>query len=117
MICDAGGGTVDLISYQVVEPYPKFSVEECCPGTGGPWGAIRLDEQFKILLHQKLGDHAHKLLTKKKLEESMGNFGPFLKFRFNPYDKQREPECMIPFTGDADIQEIGIEKDYLRFHP
>jgi hypothetical protein len=116
LICDAGGGTVDLISYQVVESTPKFSVEECCPGTGGAWGAIRLDEQFQILLKRKLGKYADNLLTKKKLEESMAHFGPYLKCRFNPYDRNREPECLIPFTGTPDIPEIGIEKEYLKFH-
>lgn len=34
VICDAGGGTVDLISYEVVSVTPKLEVKELVPGTG-----------------------------------------------------------------------------------
>ena len=34
VVCDAGGGTVDLISYEVVELSPTLQVKELVPGTG-----------------------------------------------------------------------------------
>jgi molecular chaperone DnaK (HSP70) len=34
VICDAGGGTVDLISYQVERVNPTLQVKELVPGTG-----------------------------------------------------------------------------------
>lgn len=34
VVCDAGGGTVDLITYDVQRVYPNLSVKECTAGTG-----------------------------------------------------------------------------------
>lgn len=34
VVCDAGGGTVDLISYQVEATTPRLQVKELVPGTG-----------------------------------------------------------------------------------
>ena len=34
VVCDAGGGTVDLISYDIQSIHPNLSVMECAAGTG-----------------------------------------------------------------------------------
>ena len=34
IICDAGGGTVDLVSYEVESILPRLQVKELVPGTG-----------------------------------------------------------------------------------
>lgn len=34
VVCDAGGGTVDLVSYEVETTSPKLEVKEVVPGTG-----------------------------------------------------------------------------------
>ena len=34
VVCDAGGGTVDLISYEIQRTHPSLSVMECAAGTG-----------------------------------------------------------------------------------
>jgi molecular chaperone DnaK (HSP70) len=34
VVCDAGGGTVDLVSYEVQTTSPKLQVKEVVPGTG-----------------------------------------------------------------------------------
>jgi molecular chaperone DnaK (HSP70) len=34
ILCDAGGGTVDLISYEVDAVSPKLQLREVVPGTG-----------------------------------------------------------------------------------
>ena len=34
VVCDAGGGTVDLISYDIRSTHPSLSVMECAAGTG-----------------------------------------------------------------------------------
>jgi molecular chaperone DnaK (HSP70) len=34
VVCDAGGGTVDLVSYEVETTNPKLQVKEVVPGTG-----------------------------------------------------------------------------------
>jgi len=34
VVCDAGGGTVDLISYEVVALHPNLQLKELVPGSG-----------------------------------------------------------------------------------
>lgn len=36
VVCDAGGGTVDLISYEVTDRNPKLQLKELVPGKGKP---------------------------------------------------------------------------------
>lgn len=55
VVCDAGGGTVDLISYKVLQPEP-LQLVECVEGTGGLCGAIFLDQDFEALMEQLVGD-------------------------------------------------------------
>ncbi|KAK9412833.1 putative Hsp70 family chaperone [Seiridium unicorne] len=54
VICDAGGGTVDLISYKVGDLDP-IELHEAVVGTGGLCGGIFIDEQFEHLCKQRLG--------------------------------------------------------------
>jgi hypothetical protein len=55
VLCDAGGGTVDLISYTITGLYPKLQIKEAAPGTCGFCGSTYLDERFGKYLVTKLG--------------------------------------------------------------
>jgi hypothetical protein len=55
VLCDAGGGTVDLISYTIIGLYPKLQIKEAAPGTCGFCGSTYLDEKFSKYLVAKLG--------------------------------------------------------------
>ncbi|KAF5663106.1 Hsp70 chaperone protein [Fusarium heterosporum] len=52
VVCDAGGGTVDLISY-VFESTDPFVVKECAKGDGHLCGGVFLDENFIKLVRKK----------------------------------------------------------------
>ncbi|KAF5632237.1 heat shock 70 kDa 12B [Fusarium tjaetaba] len=52
VVCDAGGGTVDVISYKVVSERP-FKLEECVPGTGKLAGAFQIDQAFESYVRGK----------------------------------------------------------------
>lgn len=99
----------------MITPYPKFAIEECYRGTGGPWGALRLDEEFRTLLRLKLESHADVLLTPNRTSDLMRDFDTHIKARFNPYDNPREDKFPIPFTGAADIPDVGLQGEYLFF--
>ncbi|KAH7329328.1 hypothetical protein B0I35DRAFT_473943 [Stachybotrys elegans] len=53
VVCDAGGGTVDLITYAVVQTNPMV-VRESVKGDGGLCGAVFLDEAFDDKLKRKV---------------------------------------------------------------
>lgn len=55
VLCDAGGGTVDLISYTVSGLKPILQVQEAATGSGRICGSTFLNRIFQKFLEQKLG--------------------------------------------------------------
>lgn len=55
VVCDAGGGTVDLISYTIDQLHPVLQVKEAAPGSGGLCGSTYLNRRFQEFLESKLG--------------------------------------------------------------
>lgn len=54
LLCDAGGGTVDLITYSISAMKPALRLAEASPGTGALCGASFLNRRFQKLLEEKL---------------------------------------------------------------
>jgi hypothetical protein len=71
VVCDAGGGTVDLISYKVQQLTPSLKVGEATAGTGGKCGSSMLNNRFRRYLKQKLGD---KYWNADRLVEALNSF-------------------------------------------
>ncbi|KAK8073653.1 hsp70 protein [Apiospora phragmitis] len=55
IICDAGGGTVDLITYEVANESP-LELAEVVPGSGGMAGAIGLNKRFEDAVRDLIGE-------------------------------------------------------------
>lgn len=72
MLCDAGGGTVDLISYTITELRPVLKIKEASPGSGGLCGSTFLNRAFGEFLVQKLGEDPN--WEVEILEEAMDRF-------------------------------------------
>ncbi|KAI4601689.1 hypothetical protein KJ359_011820 [Pestalotiopsis sp. 9143b] len=53
VICDAGGGTVDLISYKITQLDPSPSVIEAAAGSGDLCGSTFLDREFATWLKKR----------------------------------------------------------------
>ncbi|KAG6116280.1 hypothetical protein E4U14_000333 [Claviceps sp. LM454 group G7] len=66
VVCDAGGGTVDLISYEVLATAPKLKVKELVPGTGGMAGSLGLNQRFAAAVEELVGDHQWPTLKRSK---------------------------------------------------
>lgn len=54
VLCDAGGGTVDLISYTVSALKPILEIIEASPGSGSLCGSSFLNRIFEQCLRKKL---------------------------------------------------------------
>jgi hypothetical protein len=54
-ICDAGGGTVDLVSYEISELDP-LEVKELVPPTGGIVGSMMLNKRFEEFVKSTVGE-------------------------------------------------------------
>lgn len=55
VLCDAGGGTVDLISYSVSALKPVLKILEAAPVSGSACGSTFLNRIFQKFLTSKLG--------------------------------------------------------------
>ncbi|CEP12097.1 hypothetical protein [Parasitella parasitica] len=75
MIVDAGGGTVDLITYLIEDDTPPRSLKEVTRGHGGMCGSAFIDQNMRKLLLSKLtGD-----MPTCVFEMMMDNFIQFVK--------------------------------------
>ncbi|KAK7917796.1 hypothetical protein PG985_011404 [Apiospora marii] len=81
LICDGGGGTVDLITYKILETGP-LALEEAVEGSGGLCGAIFIDQAFQRKVKKALGRKWDRL-SKVDMNELMNNsweYGPKHQF-------------------------------------
>ncbi|KAK6495774.1 hypothetical protein TWF481_002820 [Arthrobotrys musiformis] len=65
VLCDAGGGTVDLISYRVGQLQPSLGLSEVAVGSGAKCGSTFVDRNFLKLLRRKIGDQRFQFLCQK----------------------------------------------------
>ncbi|KAM5380198.1 hypothetical protein ACJZ2D_003649 [Fusarium nematophilum] len=72
VVCDAGGGTVDLISY-VVESTSPFVVKECVKGDGALCGAVFLDEEFLKLIKSKIPAGSWSQVSKEEVKKFLND--------------------------------------------
>ncbi|KAF9511532.1 hypothetical protein BS47DRAFT_1330881 [Hydnum rufescens UP504] len=57
MICDAGGGTVDLAVYKIIGSLTNLDIAEVCARSGSNCGSLFLDLRFRELVRTLLADH------------------------------------------------------------
>ncbi|KAL3439592.1 hypothetical protein BDV09DRAFT_201719 [Aspergillus tetrazonus] len=83
VICDAGGGTVDLISYEVKDTNP-IAMREAVEGRGGLCGGLLIDEAFETMCKRRLGRRWDNL-SKKGINDLMrGEWEQYIKPQFKP---------------------------------
>ncbi|KAL2811642.1 hypothetical protein BDW59DRAFT_177072 [Aspergillus cavernicola] len=99
IVCDAGGGTVDLISYKVGELDP-IQLHEAAVGTGGLCGAIFIDQAFEAMCKARLGRRWSSLssIDIKKMMETQWEYN--IKPRFTPSTSGAGGIVAIPGCSD-----------------
>ncbi|KAL8979548.1 MAG: hypothetical protein Q9205_005146 [Flavoplaca limonia] len=109
VLCDAGGGTVDLISYKVSAPKPVLRIEEAAPGSGSLCGSTFLNRIFYKFLSDRFS--ADPNWDQDVVEEAMKRFEVTVKrsFHGNPND-----EYQIPVPGLRDNAAYGVRRGRLR---
>ncbi|KAJ8133512.1 hypothetical protein O1611_g102 [Lasiodiplodia mahajangana] len=105
VICDAGGGTVDLISYTVISLKPVTRLEESAAGSGGLCGSIFLDRRFDDWLRRRVSslhqwnDSYHADALAQWESEIKRNFNGDVNEHF-----------FIPVGGLPDTPDLGIRE-------
>jgi hypothetical protein len=107
VICDAGGGTVDLISYTITTLKPVLEVQEAAPGTGALCGSTFLNMRFAKFLKAKLGKEDG--FDEEVMAEAMEKFEKIIKRQFTMHAPPDETYT-IPVGGLANNRELGISR-------
>ncbi|RAH80826.1 actin-like ATPase domain-containing protein [Aspergillus japonicus CBS 114.51] len=115
IVCDAGGGTVDLISYKVRDIAP-LDIEEVTEGTGAVCGSLLLDERFERLLMRKVGLENWQCLRTQSKESALSYWRDMVKPNFG-----EESECdyldvdhFIPLPGAESQPDKHIEAGFVQ---
>jgi hypothetical protein len=111
VVCDAGGGTVDLISYKIISDSQSLDLKECVEGDGDLCGAIFIDQKFERLIATMLdaedifnGPRPEYL---KKMISEQWEYG--IKRRFHTDNEQ-------PWNVDLPhefVREVGVKTNRL----
>lgn len=108
MICDAGGGTVDLAIYKIIGELANLEIAEVCARSGANCGSLFLDLRFRELVRTLLADHpAH--LDPASLAYFMHAFSETDKMS---YMGESDDKNMFHFTcfnvDDPDDPSVGL---------
>ncbi|KAH6847777.1 hypothetical protein B0I37DRAFT_375808 [Chaetomium sp. MPI-CAGE-AT-0009] len=112
VVCDAGGGTADLISYEITNPRP-LEVEECVRGTGDICGAGFIDEAFENMIRSKVGKGYFEIKSRYR-EKMIRDFGVNIKRSFD-YEPGINKKFTVELRGVADNPDEGIRQERIPF--
>ncbi|KAI0539552.1 Hsp70 family protein-like protein [Xylaria digitata] len=112
VICDAGGGTVDLISYEIVSLNP-FEVKALTVPSGGAHGSLMLNRSFEELIKQTVGEDA--FLGLKKTEGYRNALREFDVAHKLSFRGPRDPDRYVsfPMANLKDNKAKGLMKNSL----
>lgn len=113
LIVDCGGGTVDLIAYEVEDENP-FTVSECTAGSGDSCGSTALNRNFSNILRAKI--------RKMKLPDGSRTAGKVyakcimdFENRIKADFRNNGQKWAVDVGIEADFPEAGIEEGYMTF--
>lgn len=83
MVCDAGGGTCDLIVFEMSETQRLCEVTK---GIGESCGSVFLDERYRTWLVQTLGQEIMDQLPPREMNDLMDQFIDVIKPEFDGFE-------------------------------
>ncbi|KAJ9315072.1 hypothetical protein DTO271D3_4525 [Paecilomyces variotii] len=109
VLCDAGGGTVDLITFSIVELKPRLRLKEEAPGSGELCGGAFLNRRFEEFLEKKLSSDPG--WGRDTLEEALQRFETVAK---RVFDGNIHNEFMIPVPGIDNNNDLGVRRGKIK---
>ncbi|ORZ28666.1 hypothetical protein BCR41DRAFT_298314 [Lobosporangium transversale] len=113
MICDAGGGTVDLIVFEIAETNGGRRLSEVTKGHGASCGSVFLDRNMRLLLERKFG-HSAANFPATIIPNLVDTFADVIKPQFDGLEEQF---LQLPANKCFDELEnpeaIGIDDGYM----
>ncbi|KZL77840.1 Hsp70 family chaperone [Colletotrichum tofieldiae] len=113
VVCDAGGGTVDLISYEIVKISPLV-VREAVKGNGALCGGVFLDEAFTNCLKDKIGDTSWKQLPSDEVQKMLnGDWEHGIKQQFEGQEQDWPVELPVEPHASNGLRRGFVKKQTL----
>ncbi|KAF9888242.1 hypothetical protein FE257_008811 [Aspergillus nanangensis] len=106
VLLDAGGGTVDAITYKVASHLPLTLERQAVPPRGALCGSSYLNEAFKNKVEERLKGETYLQNMEVKINSIMEHFENQLKRNFDPAKKRYTERLMI------DNLKANKEKDF-----
>ncbi|RPB17681.1 actin-like ATPase domain-containing protein [Morchella conica CCBAS932] len=110
VVCDAGGGTVDLITYKVTQLDP-LQVEESAVGDGGLCGSTYLNRRFEEYLENRIGAGVMAKIRPEAKASMIKEFDEFIKPNFS--DLAQVDEYFVTTPGIEPTEANGIQDGFL----
>ncbi|KAH0551471.1 hypothetical protein GP486_007314 [Trichoglossum hirsutum] len=112
IVCDAGGGTVDLISYKITQISP-LRVEESAVGTGGLCGSAFLNYRFEDHVRSRVGAETYDTMKAKKPKTWMMGLKYWDEYVKRNFNEEEHQEVNVPFPGLPDDEGAGLDSGFL----
>lgn len=109
ILCDAGGGTVDLITFSVVELEPTLRLKEAASGNGALCGSTFLNKRFECFLEKRLASSPG--WGRDTLEEALHRFENVAKRSFSG---NIDDEFYFPVPGIRDNAKARVRRGRLQ---
>ncbi|EXJ81389.1 hypothetical protein A1O3_07680 [Capronia epimyces CBS 606.96] len=112
VLCDAGGGTVDLISYEILQIQP-LQVKELVSASGGIAGSLMLNKRFEEWIKDVVGERAYlDLKEKDAYRRGMRHFDETIKPGFQSAEDE-DQYVSFPRAKLEDNEAKGLINDTL----
>ncbi|KAI0018183.1 hypothetical protein F4780DRAFT_781615 [Xylariomycetidae sp. FL0641] len=108
VVVDAGGGTVDLITYRVKAVSPILDVEEAAEGSGGFCGSSLVNHRFSQFLTSRLQHEDN--WDENALQEALAKFDNEVKRRFNMDSLANNETFQVPVSGLGANLSVGLKR-------
>ncbi|KAJ5219672.1 hypothetical protein N7468_008876 [Penicillium chermesinum] len=107
IVCDAGGGTVDLITYEITQTEP-LRLQEVTEGTGGICGSVLLDHCFEELLAQTVGEKMHMSIPRAARLVALNYWQDNIKANYTgpELEEYLDVGYAVPLPGAPDVPGI-----------
>ncbi|KAJ5355531.1 uncharacterized protein N7496_012743 [Penicillium cataractarum] len=115
IVCDAGGGTVNLITYRVNKTEP-LRLSEITEGTGAICGSVVLDERFEEFLTIRIGKERYNQLPRTSKAFALKYWQDYVKPNYQgPLDTDDFADVgyCIPIPGIPDIPNVNVANGVL----
>ncbi|KAF2658712.1 hypothetical protein K491DRAFT_755999 [Lophiostoma macrostomum CBS 122681] len=93
ILCDAGGGTVDVVSYKVTQLSPTLQIEQICKPTGRKCGSVFINLAFKKWLRMLIGEQNYRELDPELGETKISSHsaeGPAMRELMRDFNARKE---------------------------